>query len=206
MQQYEMAFRMQSSVPELMDISKEPEHVHKLYGSKPGANSFSNNCLLARRLAEQGVRFIQLYDMGWDQHGNLQRDHARQARGVDQGIAGLLKDLRQRGMLEDTLVIWGGEFGRTPIAQGGGGGYGRDHHPHGFCMWLAGGGIKSGMTYGTTDEFGYHAEENRVNLFDLNATILHCLGVDHKALTYKFQGRDYRLTDVHGEVIGDILA
>jgi len=203
--QYELAYRMQTSVPELMDIANEPRSVHELYGSQPGASSFANNCLLARRLAEQGVRFIQLFDMGWDQHDNLQQQHARQCRGIDQATAALLTDLRQRGLLEDTLVIWGGEFGRTPIAQGSGEEYGRDHHPHGFTMWLAGGGIRSGMIHGSTDEFGYHAQENRVSLYDLNATILSCLGIDHRQLTYRFQGRDFRLTDVHGQIIQDIL-
>jgi hypothetical protein len=202
---YELAYRMQTSVPEVMDIKNESAAMHKLYGSQPGKRSFANNCLLARRLAEQDVRFIQLYDMGWDQHNNIYRDHARQTQGIDQAMSALLIDLRQRGMLDETLVIWGGEFGRTPIAQGGNKGYGRDHHPHGFCMWMAGGGIKPGMIYGSTDEYGYHAQENRVNLFDLNATILHCLGIDHKALTYRFQGRDFRLTDVHGKLINDIL-
>ena len=203
--QYELAYRMQTSVPELMDISNETAETHRLYGSQPGARSFANNCLLARRLAEQGVRFIQLFDMGWDQHDNLQNEHARQCRDVDQATAALLTDLRQRGLLEDTLVMWGGEFGRTPIAQGSGDGYGRDHHPHGFTMWLAGGGIQGGMVHGATDEFGYHAQEDRVSLYDLNATVLSCLGVDHRQLTYRFQGRDFRLTDVHGQVIDEIL-
>ncbi len=203
---FELAYRMQTSVPELMDISGETDATHKLYGSQPGkSQSFANNCLLARRLAEKGVRFIQLFDMGWDQHNNLVKEHTRQCLGIDRAVAALITDLKQRGLLDETLVIWGGEFGRTPIAQGGGGNYGRDHHPHGFCMWLAGGGIKPGMTYGATDEFGYHATENRVNLFDLNATILHCLGIDHKRLTYRFQGRDFRLTDVHGKLIPDIM-
>ena len=203
---FELAYRMQTSVPELMDISQEPESIHQLYGSRPGSSSFANNCLLARRLAEQGVRFIQLFDMGWDQHGQLLRDHAQQCRSVDQATAALLLDLRQRGLLEDTLVMWGGEFGRTPIAQGSGAGYGRDHHPHGFTVWLAGGGIQPGTVYGATDEFGYHAVENRVSLYDLNTTILYCLGIDHQRLTYRFQGRDFRLTDVHGKLIEGILA
>jgi hypothetical protein len=203
---YELAFRMQASVPELMDIRHEPAAMHTLYGSEPTKPSFANNCLLARRLAEEGVRFIQLFDMGWDQHDNLQSQHLRQARGIDKPIAALLTDLRQRGLLDETLVIWGGEFGRTPMAQGGGKNYGRDHHPHGFCMWMAGGGVKAGMIHGATDEFGYHATENRCSLYDVNATILHLLGVDHKALTYRFQGRDFRLTDVHGELIQEILA
>jgi hypothetical protein len=202
---YELAFRMQASVPELMDIRREPAQMHALYGSDPGKASFANNCLLARRLAEQGVRFIQLFDMGWDQHDNLLSQHLRQARGIDKPIAGLLTDLRQRGLLDETLVIWGGEFGRTPMAQGGGKNFGRDHHPHGFCMWMAGGGVKPGMVRGATDEFGYHAVDTPTALYDLNATALHLLGVDHKALTYRFQGRDFRLTDVHGEVLQDIV-
>ena len=203
---FELAYRMQASVPELMDISRESQATHELYGTQPGKPlSFANNCLLARRLAETGVRFIQLFDMGWDQHANLVEDHARQCRGVDRAIAALITDLKQRGLLEDTLVIWGGEFGRTPISQGSGEQYGRDHHPHGFSMWLAGGGIRPGMAYGRTDEFGYHAIENRVSLFDINATILHCLGIDHTRLTYRFQGRDFRLTDVAGKPIRPIM-
>lgn len=203
---FELAYRMQTSVPELMDISGESKATHEMYGTEPGQPlSFANNCLLARRLAERGVRFIQLFDMGWDQHGSLDRDLQRQCRGVDRAMAALIRDLRQRGLLDDTLVTWGGEFGRTPIAQGDGGDYGRDHHPHGFCMWLAGGGIKPGTVYGSTDEFGYHVRENPVSLFDLNATILHCLGIDHQLLTYRFQGRDFRLTDVGGEAIAAIM-
>ena len=203
---FELAYRMQSSVPELMDISTESKATHELYGTEPGSPlSFANNCLLARRLAERGVRFIQLFDMGWDQHANMATDLVRQCRGVDQPIAALIKDLKQRGLLDETLVTWGGEFGRTPISQGDGEDYGRDHHPHGFCMWLAGGGIKPGMTFGATDEFGYHSQEDRVSLFDLNATILHCLGIDHERLTYRFQGRDFRLTDVDGRAIEAIM-
>lgn len=203
---FELAFQMQSSVPELMDLSTESAATHELYGTDPGRPlSFANNCLLARRLAEKGVRFIQLFDMGWDQHANLVREHSRQCLGIDQAMAGLIKDLKQRGMLEETLVVWGGEFGRTPIAQGSGEAYGRDHHPHGFTMWLAGGGIQAGVVHGSTDEFGYHAVEDRVSLYDLNATILHCLGINHEQLTYRFQGRDFRLTDVEGEPISAIL-
>ena len=203
---FELAYRMQSSVPELMDISTESKATHELYGTEPGSPlSFANNCLLARRLAERGVRFIQLFDMGWDQHANLATDLVRQCRGIDQPVAALIKDLKQRGLLDETLVTWGGEFGRTPISQGDGEDYGRDHHPHGFCMWLAGGGIKPGMTYGATDEFGYHAQQDRVSLFDLNATIFHCLGIDHERLTYRFQGRDFRLTDVDGQAIKAII-
>ena len=203
---FELAYRMQASVPELMDIAAESRATHELYGTEPGKPlSFANNCLLARRLAERGVRFIQLFDMGWDQHGNLAKDLERQCLGIDRGVAALIADLKQRGLLEETLVIWGGEFGRTPISQGQGEGYGRDHHPHGFSMWLAGGGIKPGMTLGSTDEFGYYAQEDRVSLFDLNATILHCLGIDHERLTYRFQGRDFRLTDVEGTPIRAIM-
>ncbi len=203
---FELGYRMQSSVPGLMDISKEPRSVHELYGTKPGQVSFSNNCLLARRLVEQGVRCVQLYHTGWDQHATIEKDHRRQCAAVDQGAAALLTDLKARGLLDETLVIWGGEFGRTPMAQGGGSNYGRDHHPYGFSAWMAGGGIKPGVTYGTTDEFGYFAAENKVHVHDLHATILHCLGVDHKRLVHRFQGRDFRLTDVHGKVVRGLLA
>ncbi len=200
--QYEMAFRMQTSVPGLMDVSGEPKEVLDLYGTRGGDGSFAANCLLARRLAERGVRFIQLYHRDWDHHGRVKRDVEITAREVDQGAAALLKDLKRRGMLDETLVVWGGEFGRTPMAQGDG----RDHHIKGFSMWLAGGGIKGGLTYGATDELGYNAVENVVEVHDLHATMLHLLGVDHKRLTYKFQGRDFRLTDVHGTVVKDVLA
>jgi hypothetical protein len=200
--QYEMAFRMQTSVPHLMDISHEPQHILDLYGTRGGDGSFAANCLLARRLAERGVRFIQLYHRGWDHHGGIRDSIAGTAREVDQASAALLIDLKQRGMLEDTLVIWGGEFGRTPMAQGNG----RDHHIKGFSLWLAGGGIKGGITYGATDELGYNAVENVVHVNDLHATLLHQLGIDHTRLTYRFQGRDFRLTDVAGEVVQDILA
>jgi hypothetical protein len=203
---FELGYRMQSSVPGLMDISKEPRSVHELYGTKPGQVSFSNNCLLARRLVEQGVRCVQLYHTGWDQHATIEKDHRRQCAAVDQGAAALLTDLKARGLLDETLVIWGGEFGRTPMAQGGGSNYGRDHHPYGFSAWMAGGGIKPGVTYGTTDDFGYFAAENKVHVHDLHATILHCLGVDHKRLVHRFQGRDFRLTDVHGKVVRGLLA
>lgn len=203
---FELGYRMQSSVPGLMDISKEPRSVHELYGTKPGQVSFSNNCLLARRLVEQGVRCVQLYHTGWDQHATIEKDHRRQCAAVDQGAAALLVDLKARGLLDETLVIWGGEFGRTPMAQGGGSNYGRDHHPYGFSAWMAGGGIKPGVTYGTTDDFGYFAAENKVHVHDLHATILHCLGVDHKRLVHRFQGRDFRLTDVHGKVVRGLLA
>ena len=203
---FELGYRMQSSVPGLMDISKEPRSVHELYGTKPGQVSFSNNCLLARRLVEQGVRCVQLYHTGWDQHATIEKDHRRQCAAVDQGAAALLTDLKARGLLDETLVIWGGEFGRTPMAQGGGSNYGRDHHPYGFSAWMAGGGIKPGVTYGTTDDFGYFAAENKVHVHDLHATILHCLGVDHKRLVHRFQGRDFRLTDGHGKVVRGLLA
>jgi Protein of unknown function (DUF1501) len=200
--QYEMAFRMQSSVPELMDLSGESKQTLDLYGAKPGDGSFASNCLLARRLAERGVRFIQLYHRDWDHHGRLKKDVQITASEVDRGAAGLLLDLKRRGLLDDTLVVWGGEFGRTPMAQGDG----RDHHIKGFSLWLAGGGIKGGITHGQTDEFGYNAVENVVPVHDLHATMLHLLGVDHKKLTYRFQGRDFRLTDVQGNVVREILA
>jgi len=203
---YELAYRMQMGVPEIMDISREPESMHQLYGSEVGGASFANNCLLARRLVEKGVRFIQLFHMGWDQHGDLSTALPRQCKAVDQASAALIKDLKQRGLLETTLVVWGGEFGRTPIAQGAGEKYGRDHHPQGFSMWMAGAGIKPGMIYGATDEFGFYATENRMSGYDLNATILHCMGIDHTRLTYRFQGRDYRLTDVFGKAVKPILA
>ena len=203
---FELGYRMQSSVPGLMDISKEPRSVHELYGTKPGEVSFSNNCLLARRLVEQGVRCVQLYHTGWDQHATIEKDHRRQCAAVDQGAAALLVDLKQRGLLDETLVVWGGEFGRTPMAQGGGRNYGRDHHPHGFSVWMAGGGIKPGVTHGETDEYGYFAARDKVHVHDLHATVLHCLGVDHKRLVHRFQGRDFRLTDVQGRVVRELLA
>lgn len=205
--QYEMAFRMQMSVPELVDISKEPKGVLDLYGAQPGDGSFASNCLLARRLAERGVRFIQLYHRGWDHHNGLV-DYMQNHCGpsVDRAIAGLLTDLKRKGMFEDTLIVWGGEFGRTPMAQRNKGAVGRDHHMKGFNLWLAGGGIKGGVTHGTTDPLGYNAEENRTHVNDLHATLLHLLGIDHEKLTYRFQGRDFRLTDVHGELIKPVLA
>ena len=205
-EQYETAFRMQSAAPELMDLKQESQATLDLYGAKPGESSFSNNCLLARRMVERGVRFVQLYDMGWDSHGEMVAQHTRQCRGVDQGAAALIRDLKQRGLLDETLVIWGGEFGRTPVVQGGGNKWGRDHHPHGFTMWMAGGGIKGGVTYGNTDEFGFHAVENKVSVHDFHATALHCLGIDHEKLTYRHQGRDFRLTDVSGFVLPKLLA
>lgn len=199
--QYEMAFRMQTSVPQLMDISDEPRRILDMYGTRGGDGTFASNCLLARRLAERGVRFIQLYHRDWDHHGAI-RDHvAGTANEVDRPAAALLTDLKQRGMLDDTLVIWGGEFGRTPMAQGNG----RDHHSKGFSIWLAGGGIRGGISHGNTDELGYNAVENIVEVHDLQATILHLLGIDHRRLTYRFQGRDFRLTDVSGNVVQEIL-
>ena len=200
--QYEMAFKMQTSVPHLMDLSGEPKEALELYGTKGADGSFAANCLLARRLAERGVRFIQLYHRDWDHHGNLKTDIKLKAEEVDGPCAALLTDLKRRGMLDDTLVVWGGEFGRTPMAQGSG----RDHHMKGFSMWVAGGGVKGGITYGATDELGYNAVEDVVHVHDLHATMLHLLGIDHKRLTYKFQGRDFRLTDVHGNVVDRVLA
>src|SRR5436309_1184352 len=207
--QYEMAFRMQTSVPEVVDLSKETKETFELYGEdarKPG--TFAANCLLARRLAERNVRFIQLYHRGWDQHNDLPRDLALQCKGTDQASAALIQDLKQRGLLEDTLVVWGGEFGRTVYCQGKltENNYGRDHHPRCFAMWLAGGGIKRGFIFGETDDYCYNVVSDPVHVHDLQATILHCLGVDHKQLTFKFQGRHFRLTDVHGEVVKKILA
>ena len=200
--QYEMAFRMQTSVPGLMDLSSEPESALALYGAQPGDGSFASNCLLARRLAERGVRFIQLYHRDWDHHDNVRKDVPLKAEEVDRPCAALLKDLKQRGMLEDTLVVWGGEFGRTPMAQG----TGRDHHIKGFSMWMAGGGVKGGLGYGATDEFGYAAVENAVHVNDFHATLLHLFGVEHTRLTYRFQGRDFRLTDIAGRVVREVLA
>ncbi|MBM3810647.1 MAG: DUF1501 domain-containing protein [Acidimicrobiia bacterium] len=202
---FEMAFRMQSSAPELMDLSKEPRYILDLYGAEPGKPSFANNCLLARRLIERGVRFVQLYHEAWDQHGNLVKDITQNCKDTDQPSAALIQDLKQRGLLKDTLVIWGGEFGRTPMVQGGGDD-GRDHHPNAFTMWLAGGGIKPGITIGETDELGFNVTRDRIHVHDLHATILHLLGFDHTKLTYRFQGRDFRLTDVHGEVAAKLLS
>jgi len=201
---FELAFRMQAAAPELMDISGESAETLKLYGvDEEPTDHFARQCLLARRFAERGVRFIQCtHSYKWDQHGNLRADHGKNAKEVDKPIAGLLKDLKARGLLEDTLVWWGGEFGRTPTAQGNDG---RDHNPHAFSMWLAGGGVKGGMTYGATDDYGYYAVENKVHMHDLHATILHLLGLNHEKLTYKYAGRDFRLTDVYGNVVKDIL-
>jgi hypothetical protein len=201
---FEMAYRMQESAPELMDISKEPKNVLEMYGAEPGKSSFANNCLLARRLVERGVRFVQLFHEAWDQHGNLVADLKKNCRDTDQACAALIKDLKQRGMLEDTLVIWGGEFGRTPMVQGGDDG--RDHHPNCFTMWMAGGGIKPGITLGGSDEFGFNATTDQVHVHDLHATLLKLLGFDHTKLTYRFQGRDFRLTDVAGEIVDKLLA
>jgi hypothetical protein len=200
--QYEMAFKMQTSVPELMDLSQEPKSVLDLYGIAGADGSFAANCLTARRLAQRGVRFIHLYHRGWDHHGGVKGGVAKTGKLVDRGTAALIKDLKQQGMLEDTLVIWGGEFGRTPMAQGSG----RDHHIKGFSCWLAGGGIKGGVSYGATDELGYNAVDNIFEVHDLHATMLHLLGVDHLRLTVRYQGRDFRLTDVHGRVVKEILA
>jgi hypothetical protein len=200
--QYEMAFRMQTSIPALTDFADEPRHVLDSYGVAGMDGSFAANCLLARRLAERGVRFIQLYHRDWDHHSRLKADVAMKAREVDQASAALVKDLKQRGMLDDTLVIWGGEFGRTPMAQEDG----RDHHIKGFSIWLAGGGIRGGTSHGATDELGYMAVENVVSVHDLHATMLYLLGIDHTKLTFKLLGRDFRLTDVHGEVVTKILA
>jgi hypothetical protein len=201
---FEMAFRMQSSAPELMDISKEPKPILDMYGAEPGKSSFANNCLLARRLVERGVRFVELFHEAWDQHGNLVKDLKKNCRDTDQACAALIKDLKQRGLLDDTLVIWGGEFGRTPMVQGGNDG--RDHHPNAFTMWLAGGGVKGGITIGETDELGFNVVKDNIHVHDLHATILHLLGFDHTKLTYRFQGRDFRLTDVHGQLVTGLLA
>jgi len=201
---YEMAFGMQTSAPEAMSLADEPEHMLDLYGAKPGQSSFANNCLLARRLVQRGVRFVQLFHESWDQHGGLKGGLTKNCGDTDQACAALVQDLKQQGMLDDTLVIWGGEFGRTPMVQGGSDG--RDHHPNSFTMWLAGGGIKPGMTYGSTDELGFNVAQDEVHVHDLHATILRLLGFDHKQLTYRFQGRDYRLTDVHGNVREALMA
>ena len=206
--QYEMAYRMQTSVPDVVDLSDEPDHVFDLYGEDartPG--TFAANCLMARRLAEKDIRFIQLYHMGWDQHGNLPSGIQQMAQTSDQASAALVTDLKQRGLLDDTLVIWGGEFGRTSFSQGQltKDNYGRDHHPRCFTMWMAGGGVKAGITYGETDEFSYNVAKDPVHVHDFQATMLHLMGIDHERLTFKHQGRRYRLTDVHGHVVKDIL-
>jgi uncharacterized protein (DUF1501 family) len=201
---YEMAYRMQTSAPELMDIAKESPKTLEMYGAEPGKTSFASACLLSRRLVERGVRYVQIFHEAWDQHGNLVGDLKKNCADTDKACAALIKDLKQRGMLDDTLVVWGGEFGRTPMVQGGNDG--RDHHPNCFSMWLAGGGIKPGLTLGESDEFGFNVSRDKVHVHDLHATILHQLGFDHTKLTYRFQGRDFRLTDVHGEVVTKLLA
>jgi uncharacterized protein (DUF1501 family) len=207
--QYEMAFRMQSSVPELTDLSKEPASTFALYGPDartPG--TYAANCILARRMAERGVRFIQLYHMGWDHHESVPRQLPPQCLDADQASAALIKDLKQRGMFDDTLIVWGGEFGRTVYSQGvlTKQTYGRDHHPRCYAIWLAGGGIKRGLSFGETDDYSYNIVDKPVHVHDLNATLLHCLGIDHTRLTYRYQGRDFRLTDVEGVVRKEILA
>lgn len=212
--QYELAYRMQVSVPEVMDISREPQNILEAYGAKPGESSFANNCLLARRLAEQGVRFIQLFDWGWDFHGTGESEDirdglTRKCARTDKPVAALIRDLKQRGLLEDTIIVWGGEFGRTPFREGRtaeGKLLGRDHYPDCFSLLLAGGGIKRGFQYGETDELGFSVTNDKVHVHDLQATLMHLLGFDHEKLTFRFQGRDYRLTDVHGQVVKDILA
>jgi uncharacterized protein (DUF1501 family) len=201
--QYELAFRMQTSVPELMDVSNEPKHIFDLYGTTGGDGSFASNCLLARRLAERGVRFIQLYHRDWDHHGSVKTHSAGTAAEVDRGAAALLTDLKQRGMLDDTIVVFGSEFGRTPMAQGNG----RDHHLAGFTMWFAGGGFRPGFSYGATDDLGYHAVEDRVSVHDVHATLLHQMGIDHARFTYKFQGLDSKLTGVEeARVVQELLS
>lgn len=207
--QYEMAFRMQTSIPGLVDFSDEPQNVIDLYGPDVmRRGSYASNCLLARRLSESGVRFVQLFHMGWDQHGSLPKEIRGQCKSTDQPSAALIKDLKQRGLLDETLVVWGGEFGRTAYCQGGlsNDNYGRDHHPRCFSLWMAGGGIKSGVTWGKTDDFSYNVLANPVQVHDLHATMLHLMGMDHERLTYRFQGRDHRLTDVHGKVVKELIA
>ncbi len=201
---YEMAFRMQTTAPDVVDISREPQHILDLYGAQPGKSSFANTCLLARRLLERGVRFVEIFHEAWDQHGNLVGDLKHNCADTDQACAALVADLKQRGMLDDTLVVWGGEFGRTPMVQGGADG--RDHHPNAFTMWVAGGGIKPGVAYGESDDLGFSVAKDKVHVHDLHATLMHLLGFDHTKLTYRFQGRDFRLTDVHGQVVKGLLA
>jgi uncharacterized protein (DUF1501 family) len=199
---------MQSSAPELMDVSKESPATIKMYGVEPGKPSFAMNCLLARRLIERGVRFVQLFHEGWDHHSEVHNGVKNQAKLTDQGCAALIKDLKERGLLEDTIVLWGGEFGRTPMVESNpdaGRKLGRDHHPQAFTMWMAGGGFKAGFTLGETDEFGFNVVKDKVHVHDLHATLLHLLGFDHTKLTYRFQGRDFRLTDVEGELVKDLL-
>lgn len=207
-EQYEMAFKMQTSVPKLTDLSDEPESTFEMYGAdakKPG--SYAANCLMARRLVERGVRFVQLYHRGWDNHGNLPSNIPKQCKDIDQPQSALIMDLKQRGLLDDTLVIWGGEFGRTVYSQGSlQDDYGRDHHGRCFSMWLAGGGMKPGAVLGETDDYGYNIVRDPIHIHDLHATVLHCLGFDHERLTFRYQGRDFRLTDVHGKVMNSMLA
>ena len=200
---FEMAYRMQSSAPELMDLSKEPKHILDMYGVELGKTNYASACLLARRMIERGVRFVEIFHESWDQHGGLVADLKKNCKNTDQASAALVKDLKQRGLLDDTLVLWGGEFGRTPMVQGGNDG--RDHHPNCFSMWMAGGGIKPGLTLGESDEFGFNATKDKVHVHDLHATLLQLLGFDHTKLTYRFQGRDFRLTDVHGEVVEKLI-
>jgi hypothetical protein len=201
---FEMAFRMQGVAPDLMDIAKESKETLELYGAEPGKPSFANNCLLARRLVEKGVRFVQLYHEAWDQHSNLVKDLQKNCLNTDRAAAALVKDLKRRGLLDETLVVWGGEFGRTPMVQGGADG--RDHHPNAFTMWMAGGGIKAGVRIGETDELGFNVVKDKVHVHDLHATMLHLLGFDHTKLTYKFQGRNFRLTDVHGNLVSQLIS
>jgi hypothetical protein len=209
--QYELAFRMQASVPDLMDIAREPAATLQMYGAQPGKPSFANNCLLARRLVERGVRVVELYDADWDHHNDIAKRLPAKCKDVDQALAALVRDLKQRGLLDETLLIWGSEFGRTPLRQGmtndgAAGKPGRDHHKDAFTMWLAGGGVRPGIAYGQTDELGFNPAENPVHVHDLNATVLHLLGLDHERLTYKYQGREFRLTDVQGRIVKEILA
>jgi hypothetical protein len=200
---FEMAYRMQHVAPEVMDLNREPQHVRELYGAEPGRPTFANACLLARRLVEKGVRFVQIFHESWDQHGDLKNALKRNCEATDRASAALVQDLKRRGLLDDTIVIWGGEFGRTPMVQGGDDG--RDHHPNGFTYWVAGGGFKPGLVWGETDELGFNAVKDKVHVHDFHATLLHQLGFDHERLTHRFQGRDFRLTDVHGEVVHGLL-
>jgi hypothetical protein len=209
--QYEMAFRMQTSLPELMELKQESKETLELYGAEPGQASFANNCLLARRLVERGVRIVELYDADWDHHGNLAKALPKKCKETDQAMAGLIRDLDRRGLLDDTLVIWGAEFGRTPLRQGSDGSGkktlpGRDHHKDAYTMWMAGGGIKPGVSLGRTDDFGFSPTEDPVHVHDINATALHLMGLDHERLTFKYQGREFRLTDVAGKVLDKIVA
>jgi len=204
-----MAYRLQTSAPDLMDLKKESPATLEMYGVDPEKPSFARACLLARRMVERGVRFVSIYNEGWDAHSDLVGNHTKNCKDTDRGTAALVKDLRQRGLLDETLVVWGGEFGRTPMVESNkalGRSQGRDHHPQAFTMWLAGGGIKPGMSFGKTDELGFNVVENQVHVHDLQATILNQLGLDHERLTYRYAGRDFRLTDVHGNIVRDILA